>query len=86
MNSNRYLNERAIQESIRSEPARYNQAHRGLNPMARYLAELKQMDEERENRPEIAEKRYRMLRLRLPGLPARDIRLPRWALLGKPSA
>ena len=52
MNSNRYLNERAIQESIKGEPARYNQAHRALNPMARYLAELKQMDEERENQEE----------------------------------
>jgi hypothetical protein len=74
---NRYLNEKAIEESIRGEPARYNQAHRGLNPMARYLAEMKQDREE---------KKYRLLSLRLPGLAARDIRLPRWAPLGKLSA
>ena len=42
LNSNRYLNEKAIQESIRGGPAYYRQAHRAPNPMARYLAELKQ--------------------------------------------
>jgi len=77
---NRHLNERAMQESIRGEPARYNQAHRGLNPMAHHLAELKHERQERN------EKKYRLLLLRLPGLASREIRLPRWALLGKLSA
>lgn len=78
---NRHLSEIAMRESIRGEPARYNQGHRGLNPMARHLAELKH--ERQQNREE---KKYRLLHLRLPGLASREIRLPRWALLGKLSA
>jgi hypothetical protein len=48
--------------------------------MAHHLAELKHERQERN------EKKYRLLLLRLPGLASREIRLPRWALLGKLSA
>ncbi|MEO8285393.1 MAG: hypothetical protein ABI670_03035 [Chloroflexota bacterium] len=73
-NMNRYLNEKALKEAHENGPAYYRQAHRAPNPMARYLAEMKM---------EQPDRKYRLLRLKLPGLNARDLRLPRWALVGK---
>lgn len=80
MNENRYLNEKGIKESISGGPAYYRQAHRAPNPMARYLAEMKQEKQEQKS------KKYRLLRLKLLGRADWYIRLPSWALLGKLSA
>jgi len=81
---NRYLNEKALQESIGGGPAYYRQAHLrpssfAPNTLALHLAQMKQDREP-------AEKKYRLLRLKLPGRSHKEIRLPRWALLGKLSA
>ena len=76
-NVNRYLAEKRLEEAARGGPARYRPDHQAPNPMARYLAEMREAK---------AGGKHRLLRLRLPGLEPVDVRLPVWALVGRLSA
>ena len=73
-NVNRYLAEKGLEEHVGGGPARYRQDHLAPNPMARYLAEMREAK---------AEGKHRLLRLKLPGLKPVDVRLPVWALVGR---
>src|SRR5215210_66653 len=76
---NRYLPlwDKMISESARGGPSRYRSDHHGTHPQTQHLAELRLL---REERP------HRVLKLKLPRFGAMQIRLPMWALIGRPSA
>jgi hypothetical protein len=76
-NLNRHLGDQMLSESIKGGAAHFRPAHQAANPQAQHLAELKQ---------EKAEKKHRVLCLRLPGMAPRYLRLPQWALVGRLSA
>ena len=78
-NMNRFLAEKQLEEAVRGGPARFRPDHLAPNPMARFLAEMREAKAE-------GRKWHRLLRLRLPGLKPVDVRLPVWALVGRLSA
>ena len=77
LNMDRFLNEKVMQEQLRGGPARYRQAHQGMDPHAEYRLELG------ESRKGMG---HRALLLKLPWLPTLQLRLPGWARVGKLTA
>ena len=78
-NLHRYLNEQVLAETLKGGPAYYRPAHQDTDPLtARLHAELR--DEKKANGT------HRMLRLKLPGLAPRYLRLPKWVLVGRLTA
>jgi hypothetical protein len=73
-NLNSYLNEKAMQEALRGGPAYYRKAHLHSDPNAQYKAELK---------AEGAERRHRVLSVKVAGMWRVNLRLPRWVPVGR---
>lgn len=74
---NRYLKEAIISESARGGQAYYRAKHHGTNEQSVHLADLRELKRA---------KAHRVLRVKLFSMPAIQIRLPRWALIGRLSA
>ncbi len=77
MDNNRYLKEAIISESARGGQAYYRAKHHGANAQSVHLADLRELRRA---------KAHRVLRVKLFAMPAIQIRLPRWTLIGRLSA